>query len=88
MSAALSRRGLLGAIICAPAIVRASSLMPIKAVRPPDLMAALIASMTDPLANWTYKPTTLVIGEKQFRLIKRYAFGAGPAIPLEPALFR
>lgn len=29
----LSRRGLLGAIICAPAIVRASSLMPVKATR-------------------------------------------------------
>lgn len=28
----LSRRGLLGALICAPAIVRASSLMPVKAL--------------------------------------------------------
>lgn len=30
---ALSRRGLIGAIICAPAIVRASSLMPVKAAK-------------------------------------------------------
>ena len=29
-SVLLSRRGLLGALICAPAIVRASSLMPVK----------------------------------------------------------
>lgn len=61
----LSRRGLIGslmgAVICAPAIVRASSLMPIKAYPATldiDRIAAAINARLDayPLSEWRWRP--------------------------------
>lgn len=64
MSAALSRRGLLGAIICAPAIVRASSLMPIKVARPG--IAYIVFPNMD-LATFGALPTHMLIGSAQMQ---------------------
>lgn len=46
MTPNLTRRGLIGAIICAPAVVRASNLMPIKVFRP-DVYSAGLQMLID-----------------------------------------
>lgn len=67
----LSRRGLIGALICAPAIVRASSLMPIKSIPWRKLNTGVVWSLsavsTTHLVPWdVYRSQWYQDAEKAF----------------------
>ena len=62
----LSRRGLLGTIICAPAIVRASSLMPIK---PDRFVWSGMDIGNGDITAWNPVPKVRWLNSEEFRII-------------------
>lgn len=68
----------LGALLCAPAIVRASSLMPVKALRPVDIDALLRARMED--------ATQVMARQMAERLFNTGYVSCPPGWPFDPVI--